>query len=221
MTNTLFQLQSINNNRKDATLTEPDFSLDRAKTTLFLYMPGVTPGTFLFLVFGTTAGCRTALKAIFVSQPRRTTSIRPGRPFGRPWTKVESSKKAPQDPFVDSSRSILSTNRVSAPAFPATALVSKYNKSPHSRNDQPRAQATHQTHLYSWSRKYSNAEEMIMGEETAMELQGLTSTQRTHENYYQPSPEQSDDSGPVLLIMSTQDKRRSPGKTELAVSPSS
>ncbi|KAI0121322.1 hypothetical protein BJ170DRAFT_588289, partial [Xylariales sp. AK1849] len=66
VTNTMFQIQSVNNNKKDATLTEPDYSVDRAKTTFFLFLPGVTPGIFVFLVFGTTAGCRAALKDAFI-----------------------------------------------------------------------------------------------------------------------------------------------------------
>ncbi|KDN65729.1 hypothetical protein CSUB01_06185 [Colletotrichum sublineola] len=58
VTNTLFQLAGINNIKKDEALTEPDFSLERAKTTFALFLPGVTPGIFLFIIFGTTRSCR-------------------------------------------------------------------------------------------------------------------------------------------------------------------
>ncbi|KAK2001369.1 hypothetical protein LX36DRAFT_668030 [Colletotrichum falcatum] len=52
VTNTLFQLASINNIKKDAALANPDFSLGRAKTTFALFLPGLTPGVFLFVIFG-------------------------------------------------------------------------------------------------------------------------------------------------------------------------
>ncbi|KZL83170.1 hypothetical protein CI238_04511 [Colletotrichum incanum] len=65
VTNTLFQLSSINNNKKDAALTEPDFSLERAKATFALFLPGVTPGIFLFIIFGTTKTCRTLMVETF------------------------------------------------------------------------------------------------------------------------------------------------------------
>ncbi|EFQ31122.1 uncharacterized protein GLRG_06266 [Colletotrichum graminicola M1.001] len=65
VTNTLFQLASINNIKKDAALTEPDFSLERARTTFALFLPGVTPGIFLFIIFGTTRNCRTLMLETF------------------------------------------------------------------------------------------------------------------------------------------------------------
>ncbi|KAK1977293.1 hypothetical protein LZ30DRAFT_601538 [Colletotrichum cereale] len=65
VTNTLFQLASVNNIKKDAALTEPDFSLERAKSTFALFLPGVTPGIFLFVIFGTTKTCRTLMLETF------------------------------------------------------------------------------------------------------------------------------------------------------------
>ncbi|KAH6640081.1 hypothetical protein BKA67DRAFT_596317 [Truncatella angustata] len=126
VTNTLFQLQSVNNNNKDATLIEPDFSLERAKSTFFLFLPGVTPGIFLFLVFGTTAGCRAALLGIFKFKSRKENKVGSGRNLWKHWR-----KQAREDP----------------------------------------------------------------------------------EQYYQPSPDQSDDSGPILPIMSPQERRISKAAT--------
>ncbi|KAH7021281.1 uncharacterized protein B0I36DRAFT_334181 [Microdochium trichocladiopsis] len=58
VTTVLFQLNALNANRKDGILPAPDMSAERAQTTLLGFLPGVTPGIMLFLVFGTTAGHR-------------------------------------------------------------------------------------------------------------------------------------------------------------------
>ncbi|KAH7021386.1 uncharacterized protein B0I36DRAFT_334366 [Microdochium trichocladiopsis] len=65
VTNILFQLQSIRNLENDSKLTEPDLSVARASTTFFLFLPGTTAGIFLFIVFGTTAGCRAKMRETF------------------------------------------------------------------------------------------------------------------------------------------------------------
>lgn len=61
MTNALFQVTALDNNMHDAAALEPDLSTGRAVSTLFLFMPGTTPGIFLFVVFGTTASSRRKL----------------------------------------------------------------------------------------------------------------------------------------------------------------
>ncbi|KAK8086098.1 glycoside hydrolase [Apiospora phragmitis] len=45
VTNTLFQVQSLLNTKKDAASVEPDLSVERAKTTFFLFLPGNTRGS--------------------------------------------------------------------------------------------------------------------------------------------------------------------------------
>ncbi|KAH8647294.1 hypothetical protein BX600DRAFT_555519 [Xylariales sp. PMI_506] len=65
VTNTLFQLQSITSNQQDSASSEPDLSAGQAKKSQLLFLPGVTPGIFVFLVFGTTAGCRKAIRDTF------------------------------------------------------------------------------------------------------------------------------------------------------------
>ncbi|KAI0483959.1 hypothetical protein GGR56DRAFT_679322 [Xylariaceae sp. FL0804] len=69
ITNTLFQLTAAQNNRHDLGSTTPDLTAARANSTLFLFMPGITPGIALFLIFGTTAGHRAKMYETFV--PRR------------------------------------------------------------------------------------------------------------------------------------------------------
>lgn len=47
----------------DARAQAPDLSAARATQTFFLFMPGTTPGVFIFVVFGTTAASRQKLAA--------------------------------------------------------------------------------------------------------------------------------------------------------------
>lgn len=65
VTNTLFQITALHNNIHDAAASEPDLSAARATQTMFLFMPGTTPGIFLFVVFGTTSSSRRKLADLF------------------------------------------------------------------------------------------------------------------------------------------------------------
>ncbi|KAJ9136873.1 Glycoside hydrolase [Pleurostoma richardsiae] len=58
VTNSLFQATAASNNRKDAASPAPNLSLGRTRNTLLLFLPGVTPGLFMFLIFGMTAAFR-------------------------------------------------------------------------------------------------------------------------------------------------------------------
>lgn len=80
MTNTLFQVTALNNNIHDAKASAPDLSAGRAMQTFFLFMPGTTPGIFMFIVFGTTASSRNKIKAL-IKQPlnRCLSCFRPNR----------------------------------------------------------------------------------------------------------------------------------------------
>ncbi|ROV96878.1 hypothetical protein VPNG_09238 [Cytospora leucostoma] len=66
VTNTLFQITALKNNIHDAQNSAPDLSTARAIQTLFLDMPGTTPGIFIFVVFGTTASSRAKLADLLV-----------------------------------------------------------------------------------------------------------------------------------------------------------
>ncbi|KAK6083319.1 glycoside hydrolase [Seiridium cupressi] len=220
VTNTLFQLQSVSNNKNDATLTAPDFSVERAKTTFFLFLPGVTPGIFLFLVFGTTAGCRTALRGIFF--PKSCNGPARGRRCALclPWKKSKSRdpEDGTQNPFADSSEAELKEEEASTSPLPVAGLVSKYNRTFHVSHEPAQSQYPRQSQRYSWSQRPASKEGPIAEEADAVELRGVTSLDKIREEYYRPSPEQSDDSGPVLPIMSTREKRISGSQVGLPVS---
>jgi hypothetical protein len=72
VTNTLFQVQSVTNVKKDALLPEPDLTAERARTTFFLFLPGTTAGIVLFIVFGTTSACRSKICETFLPRALRT-----------------------------------------------------------------------------------------------------------------------------------------------------
>ncbi|KAF3760290.1 hypothetical protein M406DRAFT_52102, partial [Cryphonectria parasitica EP155] len=69
VTNALFQITTLKSNIEDSKATTPNLSTGRANQTLFLFMPGTTPGIFLYIVFGTTAVSRR--KVVDLILPRR------------------------------------------------------------------------------------------------------------------------------------------------------
>lgn len=69
VTNTLFQLRSVTNAQADSGARAPDLSADKARASWVFFMPGATPGLFMFVVFGTTAPLRRHMYEAFV--PRR------------------------------------------------------------------------------------------------------------------------------------------------------
>lgn len=60
-TATLFQQLSIGNFDEHVNISEPDFSVETARKTFVLFIPGNLPGIGLFLVFGTTTAFRSYL----------------------------------------------------------------------------------------------------------------------------------------------------------------
>lgn len=56
----------MRNTANDLAADRPDMSVGRAQTTLYLFMPGNTPGIALFIVFGTTAAFRKHMYRTFV-----------------------------------------------------------------------------------------------------------------------------------------------------------
>ncbi|KAL2288629.1 hypothetical protein FJTKL_03325 [Diaporthe vaccinii] len=73
-TNTLFQVTALQNNIKDSKASAPDLSAGRAIQTMVLFMPGTTPGIFIFVVFGTTASSRKKLVNLLIPKSWRESS---------------------------------------------------------------------------------------------------------------------------------------------------
>lgn len=209
----MFQLQSVNNNKKDATLTEPDYSVERAKSTFFLFLPGVTPGIFLFLVFGTTAGCRAAIKNLLTASFGK--KMRTGNKKLSDVERVDNVQRNTYL-FAETETGAKKEETTSDPtkSLPISSLVSKYNRS------FDRYQASTENHVPTSSRKswLLQNKNSSPGETDTVELRGITSLDELRSGYYQSSPEESDDSGLVLPIMSHQ-QRIIAGTTSKTASP--
>ncbi|KAI8626151.1 hypothetical protein F5Y19DRAFT_228450 [Xylariaceae sp. FL1651] len=65
----LFEQIAKQNAKKDIQASAPDLSAERARLSLYLFLPGNTPGIALFVVFGTTASFRSYMYQTLV--PRR------------------------------------------------------------------------------------------------------------------------------------------------------
>ncbi|PSS02415.1 hypothetical protein BD289DRAFT_237725 [Coniella lustricola] len=68
VTNTLFQITALHSNMQDAQASAPDLTAGRAIQTFFLFIPGTTPGIFIYIVFGTTAASRQKVADLFSRQ---------------------------------------------------------------------------------------------------------------------------------------------------------
>ncbi|KAI1343747.1 hypothetical protein F5Y15DRAFT_177170 [Xylariaceae sp. FL0016] len=202
VTNTLFQLTATQNNRKDLGSTEPDLSVARANSTFFLFMPGASPGVFLFLIFGTTTGHRQMICETFL--PRRWQKQRGSRGFLRhipwppswPWSR--SWRRVTDPPAMASSPQ--STLPV-ASSIPSDAR----SKSGDVMKPLP-ARPTSISQLrsmFSRSPVVGDGDDIFSDKEgyRMKDLEAARGVQEGRGRYYRPRPEESDDSGPVLPIM--------------------
>ncbi|KAI3325413.1 hypothetical protein HD806DRAFT_447489 [Xylariaceae sp. AK1471] len=64
----LFDQTAKQNSLKDIQASAPDLSIQRARLTFFLFLPGNTPGIAIFVIFGTTATFRSYMYQTFVPQ---------------------------------------------------------------------------------------------------------------------------------------------------------
>lgn len=234
VTNTLFQVQSVVNTRKDADSLETDLSVERAKTTFFLFLPGNTPGIFVFLVFGTTAGCRKAMYDIFV--PKRCRGS--GGSWGSciPWARKKRQQPGAREATSTDPESMLFDRPDDTTSYTARTARSELTKSPDLNKPLPvvamsRYNKTYQAECYSPSPRSSPSPRQspsphwqqhglgdqvrgVEGEgQGGIPLHPMRSLDSVRDDYYQPQPEQSDDSGPMLPIMRDQfrnDARGSP-----------
>ncbi|KAI0174266.1 hypothetical protein BJ166DRAFT_143252 [Pestalotiopsis sp. NC0098] len=109
LTNMLFQFTGMSNSNEDATRTSPNFSVERAKETTILFLPGPAPSYLLFIVFGTTAAFRRHMYETFVPRRWQRWSRTSSEPVARPWVLSSSSPKR-------SSRSTVRARSVTGPS---------------------------------------------------------------------------------------------------------
>ncbi|KAH8651259.1 hypothetical protein BX600DRAFT_516840 [Xylariales sp. PMI_506] len=201
VTNTLFQLQSISNNKADLEATAPDLSVGRAKTTLFLFMPGVTAGIFVFLVFGTTAGCRTAMKDLFMfkclrslhwsSGRRGTVQTAQGIPGGSSFAHESINKEQYR---VSQYPDVMKPLPTAPPGGTYKVSVSSNTWA----TDRPRSRS--QSRRNSQSLRFSGYAGSLSDDGDTIKLRDMKSLDQIHEEYYRRSAEHSDDSGPILPV---------------------
>ncbi|TLS30994.1 hypothetical protein PpBr36_02620 [Pyricularia pennisetigena] len=102
VTNTLFQIMAVTNATSDLAAAEPDLSPERASADWIFFMPGVTPGLFIFIIFGTTTPLRRYMRETLVPRRWRRRSsedVEDGRRGKLPT--LRRSAKAPTPPPKD------------------------------------------------------------------------------------------------------------------------
>lgn len=139
-------------------------------------------------------------------------------PARRLWAKDSNRdpERAAQDPFADSSETDTREEETLAAPLPVANLVSKYNRSFGASQKSLESQSPSQSQRYSWPKRLSTHEEQLGEDIDALELR-IRSLEQIREEYYQPSPEQSDDSGPMLPIMTPEEKRASKGQIRVSI----
>lgn len=209
MTNTLFQVQSVLNTKKDTASVEPDLSVERARSTFYLFIPGNTPGIFVFLVFGTTAGCRKAMYNIFVRKGCRGNGgsrggcipCWPGRKRPAPIVIHADPESGLFDRADDTRSSTTLTGRSERTKSPdlnkplPVVAMSRYNKSYQEERNSP---SPH------WQPYRGDRVQGVEEGQGGIPLHHMRSLDSVQEEYYHPQAEQSDDSGPMLPIMKEQ-----------------
>ncbi|KAI6369767.1 hypothetical protein MCOR25_004394 [Pyricularia grisea] len=101
VTNTLFQIMAVTNATSDLAAAEPDMSPERASADWIFFMPGVTPGLFIFIIFGTTTPLRRYMREKFVPKRwrRRQDDVEKG--LGSKLSTLRRADKAPIPPPKD------------------------------------------------------------------------------------------------------------------------
>lgn len=163
-------------------------------------MPGTSPGIFLFIVFGTTAGCRSKIRKTFSPKNWPMWKWVKGRvesrppPRGHPASLILSDDaKSDFSAFTRSTYAKSSDIMKPLPAPPSTP-VSRYNR-----------------HIALSSDSINRAPGLDRGHSQnngSIQLRNMPSLSQVQEEYYSPTPEHSDDSGPILPIMKEENKTR-------------
>ncbi|KAK8109911.1 hypothetical protein PG999_008048 [Apiospora kogelbergensis] len=95
LSNMLFQFTGMQNSNKDALRSSPDTSVERAKETAVLFLPGPAPSFLLFIVFGTTAPFRKHMYRTFV--PKRWQREKTGRKRTGTLSSQHATAPSPKD----------------------------------------------------------------------------------------------------------------------------
>ncbi|KAK9774624.1 putative Glycoside hydrolase [Seiridium cardinale] len=112
LTNMLFQFTGMSNSKKDAVSASPDYSVERAKETTVLFLPGPAPSYLLFIVFGTTTPFRKYMYATFV--PKR-------------WHRIPDSEERPRRTSILSPKlSSISTGRSRSMVLPSPSSTQQH-----------------------------------------------------------------------------------------------
>ncbi|KAH9887770.1 hypothetical protein F4778DRAFT_418487 [Xylariomycetidae sp. FL2044] len=90
LTNVLFQLAGQRNMSRDSLSTTPDTSVERAKLTCQLFMPGLLPSFLAFFVFGTTKPFLHHMYRTFVPKRFQKNLSPPGQSM--PWVKSSNAR---------------------------------------------------------------------------------------------------------------------------------
>ncbi|KAI5920869.1 hypothetical protein F4810DRAFT_680823 [Camillea tinctor] len=192
VTNTLFQITAAKNNLRDAGRVDADLSVSRANSTLFLFLPGNTPGIFVFVIFGTTAGHRKKLAEIFIPRrwrrtPRPRGSLVPARqPNNRERTSRRLSE--PREELRSPRHDVQFEDDYVTKPLPTRAgppMLRSVFSPEHGIN----------THRQGWD------DDQIFNTPIGVRMQDLSPSRDSYDQYYEPNPDYSDDSGPILPIM--------------------
>ncbi|KAJ2997915.1 hypothetical protein NUW58_g497 [Xylaria curta] len=85
----LSEVAQLRNNRKEALPPKPDLSAARARVDFIEFMPGVSAGLLVFLVFGTTRTCRRTLYVTFIPHMFRSGTTSTGNTASSPNPRLE------------------------------------------------------------------------------------------------------------------------------------
>ncbi|KAH9886353.1 hypothetical protein F4778DRAFT_477973 [Xylariomycetidae sp. FL2044] len=190
ITNTLFQLTATNNNKKDVNSDTADLSLGRANSVLFLFMPGVTPGVFLFIIFGTTAGHRKMMYETLIPRRWQRTPGQRKKLFVWPWIWPRAWRRVSEEPAEFPSRPLTSlSNALTVNTKSREAL----NMKPLPPRPKPSLTSVFSPRMgtSSW---HAKMEDDIFDRNASFSMRDLEAARDSHGRYYEANPDQSDDS---------------------------
>ncbi|KAI0556011.1 hypothetical protein F4679DRAFT_13769 [Xylaria curta] len=127
----LSEVAQVNNNKKEALPAEPDISAAHARIDFVEFIPGVSIGLLVFLVFGTTRTCQRTLFGLLI--PRR---------FRPETTSIDNHTSTPR--FNHQSSTFLTSPSLESGARRAPEPITSHpgQRTPHSRSSYPELEHT-------------------------------------------------------------------------------